>query len=386
MVMPPGFAKPNDTRVCKLNKSLYGLKQASRQWFFKFSTTLIAYGFVQSKSDYSLFTMISGSSFMALLVYVDDIVIASNDSSSVSALKSFLDSKFKLKDLGNLKYFLGLEVARSSTGISVCQRKYALELLSDSGLLAAKPAQSPMDQTCKLSKEDNNVLADPSSYRRLIGRLIYLTITRPDLSYAVNTLSQFLDQPCQSHLDAATRVLRYVKLNPGQGLFFSSSSSLQLKAFCDSDWASCPDTRRSVTGFCIFIGDSLIAWKSKKQVTVSRSSAEAEYRSMAATCCELKWLTTLLQAFPISVKSPAVLYCDNKAALYIAENPVFHERTKHIEIDCHLVRDMLQSGFIKTLHVSTQFQLADIFTKSLTHDRFNFLVGKLGLLSLYSPA
>uniref|UniRef100_A0A2N9HDB5 Reverse transcriptase Ty1/copia-type domain-containing protein n=1 Tax=Fagus sylvatica TaxID=28930 RepID=A0A2N9HDB5_FAGSY len=272
MVMPPGFAsKGEPNQVCKLTKSLYGLKQASRQWFAKFSSTILQHGFIQSKSDYSLFTRSHGSSFLALLVYVDDILIASNDMESVTKLKKSLDAEFKLKDLGNLKYFLGLEVARSSKGISLCQRKYALEILSDSGMLGSKPVQTPMEQNLKLSETDGTLLDDPSVYRRLVGRLLYLTVTRPDLSYSVQKLT-------------AHRVLRYIKGSPGQGLFFSASSNLHLKSFSDSDWAGCPDTRRSITGYCVFLGDSLISWKSKKQHTVSRSSAEAEYRAMAAAC------------------------------------------------------------------------------------------------------
>jgi len=294
MTLPPGFDSKGATKVCKLQKSLYGLKQASRQWFAKFSSTLISHGFIQSKADYSLFTRSQDSSFIALLVYVDDIVIASNDISGVSALTVFLHSVFSLKDLGPLKYFLGLEVARSDKGIVVSQRKYALDILEDSGVLGAKPVFFPMDPNIKLSRSDGELLSDPSSYRRLVGRLVYLTITRPDLSFFVQMLSQFMDSPRKPHMDGASRVLRYLKSSPGQGIFFPSASDLKLKAFCDSDWAGCPDTRRSVTGFCVFLGDSLVSWKSKKQYTVSRSSAEAEYRSMAAVTCEITWLLALL--------------------------------------------------------------------------------------------
>ena len=234
-------------------------------------------------------------SFIALLVYVDDIVVASDNAAEVSKFIQLLNDKFQLKDLGALKYFLGLEIARSELGISLCQRKYALEVLEDSGLLASKPVNFPMEPNVKFSKDSGQLLTDPTAYRRLVGRLLYLTITRPDICFAVQVLSQFMDTPRVPHLHAAHRVLRYIKSSPAQGLFFSVTSSLQLKAFCDSDWASCVDSRRSVTGFCVFLDQSLISWKSKKQTTVSRSSAEAEYRAMASTCCEVVWLRSLLQ-------------------------------------------------------------------------------------------
>ncbi|KAL5578964.1 hypothetical protein UlMin_011406 [Ulmus minor] len=238
-----------------------------------------------------------------------------------------------------------------------------------------------MEVNVKLSQDDGEELSDPAIYRRLIGKLLYLTITRPDLSYAVNKLSQFLSKPRLPHFQAAQRVLQYLKGSLGQGLFFSSSSAVQLRAFAeaqfpgasdvqlkvfsDADWASCPDTRCFVSGFCVFLGESLISWKSKKQMTVSRSSAEAEYRSMANATCEVTWFLSLLKEFGVNHTKPALLYCDNQAALHIAANPVFHERTKHIEIDCHLVREKIQAGILKTLHVSSSNQLADVFTKAL---------------------
>ncbi|XP_040999437.1 uncharacterized mitochondrial protein AtMg00810-like [Juglans microcarpa x Juglans regia] len=281
MRLPPGYLKKGDTRVCKLQKSLYGLKQASRQWNSKFIVALVELGFVQSKSDYSLFTKKTNDYFVALLVYVDDILLASSDLSVVQNIKHSLSTFFKLKDLGPIKYFLGMKIARFKKGISICQRKYALELIADIGLLASKPVNFPMDSHCRLSKSDGKLLEDTTAYRRLIGKLLYLTHTRPDITYSVHYLSQFLESPRVPHMQAALRIVRYVKMAPGQGIFLSISSRVILKAFADSDWANCPDTRRSVSGYCVFLSDSLVSWKSKKQTTVSRSSAEAEYRSMA---------------------------------------------------------------------------------------------------------
>ncbi|XP_073119820.1 uncharacterized protein [Henckelia pumila] len=390
MSLIPGYQRKGesfpDNAVCRLHKSIFGLKQASRQWFSKFSSTLVRIGFQPSYADSSLFVRKRGNIFIALLVYVDDIIIATNDAQEAEDLKVFLDNKFKLKDLGDLRYFLGIEVTRSQRGISICQRHYALQILTEFGMLGCKPRSTPMYVNSKLSCDEGELIADPIVYRKLVGQLLYLTVTRPDLSYAVNKLSQFVANPRDTHLQAAYSVLKYVKGTAGQGLFYSSSSSLKVSCFSNSDWASCPDSRRSVTGFYVLIGESLISWKSKKQQTVSRSSAEAEYRSMANATCEVVWLFSLLKELHISHSQPALLFCDNQAAIHIASNPVYHERTKHIEIDCHVVRERIQQNIIKVLHVSSNLQLADLLTKALLPVQFRNLLVKMGVHNIYSPS
>ncbi|CAM8882206.1 unnamed protein product [Rhodiola kirilowii] len=388
MKLPPGFyqqARQNG-QVCKLQRSIYGLKQASRQWFARFSDALVAFGFVQSMNDYSLFTLKLQGEFLVLLVYVDDVVLTGTSSQLIAKVKSFIHDKFQIKDLGLLKYFLGLEVARSKDGIFLNQRKYALDLLADYNFMDCKPIKTPMESKHNLGLSSAPLIPDAAVYRRLVGRLIYLTITRPDLAFPVHILSQFMQVPTEDHLKAAHRVLRFIKMAPAQGLMFPSINDLHLVAFCDADWASCPVTRRSVTGYCMLLGKSLISWKTKKQVVVARSSAESEYRALAGACGEALWLVRLLIDLGVPVSKPIYTYCDNQAALHIARNPVFHERTKHVEIDCHFVRHHVNSGFLLPAPISTVEQPADLFTKPLSFEQLSYLSSKLGVSNfLHSP-
>lgn len=265
------------------------------------------------------------------------------------------------------------------------QRKYTLELLEDTGFLEAKPSSIPFDPNLKLSPTDGELLPDPTSYRRLIGRLIYLTNTRPDISFAVQHLSQFVSKPLVPHYQAATKVLRFLKSSPTKGIYLSASSPLKLCAFADSDWARCPTTRKSITGFCVVLGNSLLCWKSKKQNTVSRSSTEAEYRALASLTCEIQWLQFLFNDLMVQFSQPAFVYCDSKSAIYLAHNPTFHERSKHIELDCHVIREKIISRLIHLLLVSTNDQLAGVFTKPLHSPAFSSILSKLGLCTIHSP-
>ena len=213
---------------------------------------------------------------------------------------------------------------------------------------------------------------------------MYLTLSRLDIAYAVHRLSLYLAQPRIPHMKAATRILQYIKGTPGQAVFFPVESDLQLKAFCDADWAGCPNTRKSLIGYCVFFGDSLISWRSKKQDMVSRSSAEAEYKSMATTTYEVTWLLYLLRDLHIPRERPVLLYCDNQAAIHISADPVFHERSKHIEVDCHIVKNKVLDGTIKMFYVSSRNQLVDIFTKALGVEQFSRLLARMGVINIFA--
>ena len=392
MTLPPGFGSQGENKVCRLLKSLYGLKPASRQWNLKLTTALIQSGFTQSKLDYSLFTKKDTTGGMVIiLVYVDDLLITGNNEVLIQEAKDILHHNFKMKNLGELRYFLGIEFARSKKGILMNERRYALELVAECGLSGGKVTTTPLEQNQKLTSleydkqfnlTNDAELDDRRVYQRLIGRLLYLAMTRPDISFAVQHLSQFMHAPKKSHYDAALHVVRYIKGQPGLGLLMSSKKTGKIDAFCNADWASCSLSRRSVTGFGIKFGESLISWRSKKQSTVSRSSAEAEYRSMATTVAELVWLQGLLQELGASVELPMELHCDNKAAMQIASNPMYHEQTKHIEIDCHFIRER-QDGMVKTEYIASKDQMADIFTKALGKQLHSDMLFKLGMLDIF---
>ncbi|KAI3808618.1 hypothetical protein L1987_24573 [Smallanthus sonchifolius] len=339
MKVPQGFSKEGETRVCRLRQSLYGLKQASRNWYHKFTKFLLSLDFKQSKADHSLFTYQKGGIYVAILIYVDNVIIVGNNAEKIQQTKQQLDEEFSVKNLGPLKYFLGIEVAKTSDRLVLSQRKYTLDILKDSGMLGCRPSAFPFEQGTKLDKGEEQARVDVTQYRRLVGRLLYLQATRPDITYAVNVLSQFVANPRRNHSEAANRVLRYLKGMPGQGILLPWEGQPVLTAYCDSDWLGCPFTRRSRTIYLLILGGSPISWKTKKQSVVSRSSAEAEYRAMASTVSEILWVRWLLKDMQVHITTPTLLFCDNQAARHIANNLVYRERTKHVEMDCYFVRE-----------------------------------------------
>ncbi|TYK01779.1 Cysteine-rich RLK (RECEPTOR-like protein kinase) 8 [Cucumis melo var. makuwa] len=313
---PPGFEAQFGQEVCKLQKSLYGLKQSPRAWFDRFTTFVKSQGYSQGHSDHTLFTKVSETGKIAvLIVYVDDIVLSGDDQAEISQLKQRMGNEFEIKNLGNLKYFLGMELARSKEGISVSQRKYTIDLLTETGMLGCRPADTPIEFNCKLGNSDDQVPVDKEQYQRLVGKLIYLSHTRSDISFAGN----------------------------------------------------------------------LVTWRSKKQSVVARSSAEAEYRAMSLGICKEIWLQKVLSHLHQECETPLKLFCDNKAAISIANNPIQHDRTKHVEIDRHFIKEQLDSGSICIPYIRSSRQVADVLTKELLRPNFDFYVSKLGLIDIYVP-
>ncbi|CAL2254340.1 unnamed protein product [Prunus armeniaca] len=363
MDSPPGCKMGLNTSnmVCKLRKSLYGLKQSPRAWFGKFSKSMKDFEYKQSNSDHTLFLKHKKGKVTTLIVYVDDMVVTGNDPVEKAALQHHLASEFEMKDLGALRYFLGIEVARSEQGIFLSQRKYILEILIVTGMLASKPADTPM--------ELNNQLGH----------------TRPDIAYAISVVSQFMHAPSEAHMDAVNRIMRYLKSSLGRGLMFAGHGHLDVEGHTDADWAGSVTDRRSTSGYFIFVGDNLVSWRSKKQKVVSRSSAEAEYGGMAHEVCELLWIRNLLGELGFKPKHAMQLNCDNKAAIDIAHNPVQHDRTKHVEVDRHFTKEKLEVKIIKVSFVKSEDQLADVLTKAVTGRVFHSSLSKLGIDDIYAP-
>lgn len=249
-------------------------------------------------------------------------------------------------------------------------------------MLGCKPSDTPMDPNSKLGTEDESPLVD--RYQRLVGKLIYLTHTRPDIGYSVSLVSRFMNKPTEAHMAAVYRILQYLKKSPGRGLYFKNSNR-DIEVYSDADWAGSVTDRKSTTGYCTFIWGNLVTWRSKKQTVVARSSVEAEFRAMSHGICEGIWLERMMEELKVFKEKSIKLFCDNQAAISIAKNPIHHDRTKHIEIDRHFIKEKIEEGQVRLINTPTRLQIADILTKALPRVNFEELKFKLGMIDIYYP-
>ncbi|KAL6336783.1 hypothetical protein AAG906_036097 [Vitis piasezkii] len=380
MAQPPGYVdQDNPTHVCRLQKAFYGLKQTSRAWYTELKTFLLNFGFVNSKSNTSLFIYQCWSVTIYFLVYVDDLLVTGNCSQSIRKFVDALAHHFSLKDLGPLSYFLGVEAISTSDGMFLSQHKYVRDLLAKFHLEGIKDSSTPMSSTGHLTLNDGSPLANATQFRSLVGGLQYLQFTRPDIAFAVNKLAQFMHAPTQTHWTTAKRLLRYLKHTIHLGLTFRRKQHLHLqaysdvtppldlRAYSDADWAGNQDSYKSTTVFVLFLGGNPISWCSKKQKTVARSSIKAEYRAVALTAAKVTWVSHLRSELGITLQQFPTIYCDNLIATYLC----------HIALDYHFVREKVVDGSLKVAHINTHSQLADVLTKPFSKGRFLFFAPRL---------
>ncbi|KAH9680669.1 retrovirus-related pol polyprotein from transposon RE1 [Citrus sinensis] len=354
---PEGFIdqqKPN--HICNLKKALYGLKQAPRAWYDKLKNCLIAnWKFQNSKDDTSLFFKEVQGSMILILIYVDDILITGPDN----------------------------EVSYAEDCIHLSQKKYILDLLSKADMQNCKGCDTPIVTGTKLQKEVKGCLGqyieDATSYRSLVGGLQYLVLTRPEIAFVVHKLSQYVTAPTLQHVMACKRVLRYLKKTADHGMKFSADGEMKITGFTNADWACDVDDRKSIGAYCIYFGNNLISWSSKKQAVVTRSSAESEYRALASASAEITWIQSLFSELNIKCTSLPTIWCDNISATELANNPVYHSRTKHIELDMHFIRDKVLAKELEINYIPSEEQIADALTKPLTFIHFNYFRDKLNV-------
>jgi hypothetical protein len=377
---PQGFeVSDRETHVCLLRKALYGLKQAPRAWYSRIDTYLLQMGFEKSDADPNLYFIIRGEDTLILILYVDDLFITGAED-LIADCKLGLASEFEMSDIGLMHYFLGMEVWQEEGHIFLGQGKYAADILSRFQMEDCRPMSTPMITNWKKLSASDSQLVDATVYRQLIGSLMYLVNTRPDICFAVNTLSQYMVEPRSVHMVGAKHVLRYVAGTVDFGLDYVRGDGVSLVGYTDSDWAGCAADRKSTSGCCFSLGSGLVSWFSRKQKSVALSSAEAEYMAASQASCEAIWLRKMLVGLFGQEMAPTVIHCDNQSCIKLSENPVFHDRSKHIEIRYHFIRDWVQRGAVQLQYISTDDQVADILTKALPRGKHVFFRDKMGLV------
>ena len=378
---PPGFEDPEFPEfVYYLLKALYGLKQAPRAWYDTLSQFLLENHFTRGTVDKTLFHRIVNGSMLLVQIYVDDIIFGSTDEKLCKRFAKLMQSKYEMSMMGELNYFLGLQVKQVESGIFISQTKYVHDLLKKFDLVDCSPAKTPMPTATKLELNTKEKRVDISRYRGMVGSLLYLTASRPDIMFATCLCARFQADPRESHLIAIKRIFRYLKGTPNLGIWYPRESGFELIGYSDADFAGCKIDRKSTTGTCQFLGNKLVSWFSKKQNSVSTSTAEAEYIAAGSCCAQILWMRNQLFDYGLSANNIPI-FCDNSSAIAITQNPVQHSRTKHIDIKYHFIREHVMNGTVELHFVPSEQQLADIFTKPLDESTFSRLVGELGMLN-----
>ena len=377
---PPGFEDDKHPDwVFRLHKALYGLKQAPRAWYEKLSSFLIAHGYDRGNVDTTLFIKRVNKGMIVVQIYVDDIIFGSSTQDLCEEFSELMQKEFEMSLMGELTYFLGLQVKQTATGLLISQEKYTRELLTKYNFKDLKGKATPMANGVKLDADEKGVSVNQKQYRGMIGSLLYLTASRPDILFCVCLCARFQSNPKESHLTAVKRIFRYLIGTENIGLWYPKGQELNVVGYCDADFAGCRVERKSTSGSCIFLGGCLISWNSKKQNSIALSTAEAEYVASGTCIAQILWIKSQLEDYGISLAKIPVM-CDNTSAINIAKNLIVHSRTKHIEIRHHFIRDHITKGDIEIKFIETSRQLADIFTKPLGTDQFHTLVRELGMI------
>jgi hypothetical protein len=381
MVQPPGYVEGGPRTVCHLRKSLYGLRQAPRAWYAKLKMELEKLGFKESVADAGLFILDKGDHKVFLMVYVDDMLIASRELSSVVAVKELLGSVFDVHDLGEANFFLGMKITRDKEEgtVVLSQKKAVADLIKRFGLGDAKGKSTPLSVSTRLTKEGKGVDRSSVPYMELVGSLLYISgCTRPDIAQAVGALSRFMSYPTEQHWGTAKGVVRYLLSTADWGIMFKRGAG-SLVGYCDADYAGDVDSRRSTTGYVFLLAGGAISWSSKLQATVAVSTAEAEYMAAASAVKEGLWLRKLLSDLGRIGAEPVLINGDNQAALKLLGNPVVSARSKHIDVLYHFARERVTRGEVKFQYCSTERMVADCFTKAVPEHKLVFCCRSMGL-------
>ena len=368
--------------ACRLNKSLYGTRQGARMWYISLHTHLTKRGFKRSKDDYCLYYKNEGTNILIILVYVDDIIILASSIESMTKAKKEFEKEFKMKDMGELRYFVGMQINynRNKREISIHQKGYAEKALITFNMSDCKGTLIPMNnQNDLIPTDEDEKFKDVTLYRKLIGTLIYaVTCTRPDLAYSVSKLAKYMQNPLQKHFMAAKRVLRYIAKTKDYGLRYKSKGKPKIEVYCDASWADDKDNRKSTMGYVITFGGTPISWKTKSMKTVALSSTEAEWASLANVLREVIWIKRILIELGIMDQSDIIkVHEDNQGCIKLSRNPVMHERTKHIDIAFCFIREMVERGEIDIVYCDTKEMVADMMTKPLNGNMLTKFVGML---------